>query len=173
MWGKSPSDTLLTQKAISAEYVEELRRGRVPSLWRKTLLTGMVLLPTPLALVLFVVFFEQTYERVGLSAQGGRPAAGVPAGPAGGRRAASEQRPVGNWHPGPGRRSLPGEHSDPPPARSARSTGTRSRRSDAPEGHNRPAFKPSFLPLFRGSFRVPMNLPVGSANPSQGPRFRI
>src|SRR5436309_1550574 len=29
------------------------------------------------------------------------------------------------------------------------------------------------LPLFRGRSQVPMNLPVGSANPSQGPRFRI
>jgi len=56
MWGKSPSDTLLTQKAISAEYVEELRRGRAPSLWRKTLLTGIVLLAI-LGLVLFVRFF--------------------------------------------------------------------------------------------------------------------
>jgi len=57
MWGKSPSDTLLTQKSISAEYVEELRRGRVPSLWRKTLLTGMVLLAIFLGLVLLVRFF--------------------------------------------------------------------------------------------------------------------
>src|SRR5207248_905280 len=29
------------------------------------------------------------------------------------------------------------------------------------------------LPLFRGRSQVPMNLPVGSANPSQGFRFRI
>src|SRR5438034_1213916 len=75
------------------------------------------------------------------SARGARSARrGLPA-PAGDRRATFARRPVGTRHPAPGRRSIPAAHFDPPLARSARSTGTRSRRSDAPAGHSRRAWE--------------------------------
>src|SRR5207244_71245 len=75
------------------------------------------------------------------SARAERCAPQDPLGPAGGRRAACGRPPVGTSPRGPDPRNPRDVRSGRLPVRSARSRGTRSRRSDAPADRSRPAFR--------------------------------